>query len=46
MYLDYTDMHYTKTTLHVARPTERGGGRGSSPGPRLIGGLEHLSMPM
>ena len=28
------------------RPTERGGGGGISPGPGLIGGPEHLSMPM
>ena len=31
----------------VGRPTERGGGGGGiSPGPGLIGGPEHLSMPM
>ena len=34
---------YTRTK---DRPTERGGGGGISPGPGLIGGPEHLSVPM
>ena len=30
----------------TSRPTERGRGGGISPGPGLVGGPEHLSIPM
>ena len=38
-------MHHN-ASLVITRPTERGGGGGISLGPGLIGGPEHLSMPM
>ena len=36
----------SKVLPKILRPTERGGGGDISPGSGLIGGPEHLSMPM